>query len=329
MAVLIAGVGLLGSQVAAKLVEQGEKVILYDLDYDMDSLSVILDMNQVKTVVGDILDLPLLVDTIRREGVDRIIQTASLLFSAVSSRPYTGVKVNIEGTLNVLEAAKITNLKRVVFTSSGMVGFGTGNIPSDTPQEEDFSMRCLSQRPPNVYGITKLTSEYLGLTYCELYGVDFVALRVSGLFGPRKKTPSGLPSRTIDLFVKNAAFGKPVVAEDPTLVYSGVQDYLYSKDGAKACLLACFAKKPVQRVYNITCGKGYSFQDLIETTKKVFPGTEVELKVTPRSGLSGIFPLRVGRDISKAQNELGYQPDFDLETAFRDYGQWLRLNVSS
>jgi nucleoside-diphosphate-sugar epimerase len=332
MSVLVTGGGLLGSQVADKLVQRGEKVILYERTplsetaYELESLPAIVDMKRVKFVVGDLLDLPLLIDVINRENIDRIIHTASLLLRDAKAEPYKVVKVNIEGTLNVLEAARITNAKRVVFTSSTIVDSGIRNIPTKTPHEEDFVMRCISQRPTNVYAITKLTSEYLGLSYHELQGVDFAALRISGLFGPWKRTPTGVPSRVVDLFVRNAVLGKRVIVDDPLLTFSGVVDFIYSKDAAKACVLACFAPELKARVYNISWGRPYSFQDVIDTTKKVFPEMEVEVKEISKGGWGGTPVNLSAYDISKAKKDFGYEPDFDLESAFRDYSEWLEIH---
>jgi len=331
MTILVTGAGLLGSQVAAKLVERGEKPILYDIVYDLESFPTIVEMNKVTRIVGDLLDLPFLIDVIKKEKINRIIHSASMLFSGVRARPYSGVMTNIIGTLNVLEAAKITNIERVVFTSSIIVSGGVRELSVKTPYQEDFTLKCLSQKPPNIYGVTKLTSEYLGLLYHELYGVDFVALRVGGLFGPWKKTPSGVPSRVADLFVRNAAYEKPVIIDDPFFTFSGVVDFVYSKDVAKGCVLACFVEKEKikSRVYNMTWGTPYTFQDIIETTKKVFPGVEIKVREISKGGWAGMGAYPVPYDVSKIRNELGFEPDFNLETSFRDYGGWLKRHWPS
>jgi nucleoside-diphosphate-sugar epimerase len=101
--------------VAARLIEQGERPVIYDLAPPLEHLSTVLDLNKVKVVRGDILDVPDLFHTIEEEGIDCIVHTAGLLLSGVRTRPYAGVKINIMGTLNVLEAAKVFSLRRVVF----------------------------------------------------------------------------------------------------------------------------------------------------------------------------------------------------------------------
>ena len=322
MAVLVTGAGLLGSQVSAALVERGETPVLYDIVYDWKSVSTTVDTGRVKAIVGDILDLPFLIDIMKRENIDRIIHTASLLLSGVKARPYSGVKVNILGTLNILEAAKIVGAKRVVFTSSAIVMTGARDSAT-APLQEDFTMRYLSQRPTSIYAITKLTAEYLGLSYQAAFGVDFAALRIGGLFGPWGAAPSGVPARLADNFVRNATLGKPVIFDDPFFTFSGVHDFVYSKDVAKACLLACFADELKTRVYNVSWGKPLTFQDFIDVTKGLFPGAEIMVKEMAKGGMSNmpanVFPY----DISRARDELGYEPEFDLASAFSGYRDWL------
>ena len=150
MAVLITGAGLVGSLTAAKLVEKGERPVLYDVAPPMDHLATMVDLSRVKVVAGDILDLPELLRVIKAENIDRIIHTAGLLLAGVKARPYTGIKINIDGTVTVLEAARLMDIKRVVFTSSATVVYGLFNAPAKAPYEEDFTMRCLSLSLPNL-----------------------------------------------------------------------------------------------------------------------------------------------------------------------------------
>lgn len=324
MAVLITGAGLLGAQVAARFVARNETPVLYEVAYDSRYLSATVDTSKVKMVVGDVLDLPLLLDTIQREKIDRIIHTASLLDSAVRARPFSGVRTNVLGILNVLEAAKLMGLKRVIFTSSVMVQSGAKDSAVDGVYVEDFTMKCLSNMPISIYGCTKLMAEYLGLHYHKSYGVDFAALRVCGLFGPWFGTASGRPSRFVDMFVKNAAFGKPVIIDDQIDTYQGVQNFVYSKDVANACVLACLTDNELKsRVYNVSGDRTHSFQEVLDITNRVFPGVEVKVKEMSGVGWGNMPANWYYYDISKARSEFGYEPEYDLERAFRDYGEWL------
>jgi len=328
VAIMITGAGLLGAQIAAKFVARGDTPVLYDIAYDSRYLAATVDTTRIKTVAGDVLDLPLLLDTIRKEKIDRIIHTASLLDSAVRARPFTGVRTNVLGIVNVLEAARIMGLKRVIFTSSVMVQSGARDSLEDGLYTEDFMMKCLTNMPVNIYGCTKLMAEYLGLHYQKSYGIDFAALRVCGLFGPWFGTASGRPSRFVDMFVKNAAFGKPVIIGDQSDTYQGVQNFVYSKDVAQACILACLTDNELKsRVYNVAGDKTYSFQEVIDIVSRVFPGVKVQVKEMSEIGW-GNMPANWGYyDISRARNEFGYEPEYNLEKAFTDYGEWLRRHA--
>ena len=327
MAVLVTGGGMVGSQIAAQLLERGESFVIFDSAPPMQHLATVADVNRIKIVKGDILSMPDILHVIQDERIDRIIHTAGFLLSAVRERPYDGVKVNIVGTLNILEAARLSGVKRVVFASTGLVSFGAQDGSSGEPCQEDFLMRCLSQRPKAIYPVTKLSCEYLGLCYHDLYGVDFVTVRFSSVFGPWLGVTSGIPGRIVDQFVRPAMLGKKIVVENPLLSYSGGTDFVYVKDTAASCICACFADpaKIKNRVYNVTSGQFLSFQELMEIVKKVFPQAEIEVKHISKGASAGFpYPATKAKDISKSREEIGYVPQWDMERALRDYVEWLR-----
>jgi len=327
MAILITGAGMVGAQIASRLLKMGKKPVLYDAAPSMDFLATVFDVSKVKVIRGDILDLPHLMLLIKEEKIDRIIHTAGLLLSGVRARPYAGLKYNIEGTLNILEASKLMGIKRVVFSSSVTVSYGIFNIPATAPFDEDFPMTCLGGRPKDLYPVSKLTGEYMGLCYQQLFGVDFVAVRFAGVFGPWIGTASGVPGMFIDQFAKKAAFGKQIVVDNPLLTYSGGEDFVYSKDAANSMVLGCFAQKRKlkTRIYNIAMGKLYQFQDVVDIVKKVFPKVRIQIKTISSSAIAGLpYPREYPFDISRAQKELGYEPEYKMEKALRDYSIWLK-----
>ncbi|MDP2662961.1 MAG: NAD-dependent epimerase/dehydratase family protein, partial [Dehalococcoidia bacterium] len=221
MTVLITGAGLVGTLAAKRLVERGERPVLYEVAPQMDNIRRHIDPSTVDLVRGDILDLPDLLRTVRDEKIDRIIHTAGLLTAGARERPYTAGKVNLLGTMNILETARLTDAKRVVFCSSATVYMRTFATGATEPFSEDFTMKALSGRPPGVYAALKLTSEWLGLDYCDLYGVDFVTTRFAGVFGPWKGVPGGLPGRLMSALVENVALGRPAYVDDPVLTWGG------------------------------------------------------------------------------------------------------------
>jgi UDP-glucose 4-epimerase len=328
MTTLITGVGIVGTLAAKKLVDMGERPVLYEIAPQMANIASYVDLNKVRLIRGDILDLPELLRAIKNEDVDRIIHTAGFLTAAVRERPYAGAKTNLLGTMNVLEAARLMDIRRVVFCSSNTVQMGTYWQPSSVPYVEDFSMTAISGRPRSVYGVLKLASEWIGLDYFERFGVDFVATRFAGVFGPWKGVPAGLPTRMMKEFIEKPLAGHSVHIDDPALTWSGLEELVYAKDAANSTVLACYANNPTSRIYNITMGRTYTFDELLKIVRKRFPSVKIEVSKIS-SGATGGYPYKREQptDISRARSELGYEPEFDtIEKAIEDYAEWIREN---
>lgn len=328
MSVLVTGAGMVASQVAAKLTARGETAVIYDLSPRLDYLATVLDLKRVEVVVGDILDMARLVETIRSRGVRRIIHTAGWLTEAgiMAERPYHLLRVNLLGTANVLEAARIMGVQRVVISSSGAVYMNAAGRPENRAYSEDFSMTALSPvtvAPGGLYALTKLAGEHLGLIYSKSYGVEFAAVRYSAVFGPLRGKAAGTAGRMIDRLVRGGVSGKPVKI-DSSIASGG--ELIYSKDAAESNILACFAAKLPAKVYNISMAKPYGAKEIVETAKEVFPGLEIDTREIP--GTSPAFPAAgYSFDISSAQRELGFKP-LDLKEAMRDFAEWVRRNES-
>ncbi len=330
MTTLITGAGLVGSLAARKLVDMGETPVLYEISPQLANIGSNVGLDRVKLIRGDVLDLPELLRTIKSERVDRIIHTANLLTAAVRERPYTGVKINLLGTMNVLEAARLMGIQRVVFCSSSTVQMGTYWQPSSVPYVEDFPMTAVGGRPRGVYAILKLACEWTGLEYQERYGVDFVATRFAGVFGPWKGVPGGLPTRMMKELIEKPLAGENVCITDPTLTWSGLEELVYAKDAASSVVLASRASNPTSRIYNVTMGRAYTFDQMLGAIRKTFPGVAIEVSnINP--GASGGYPFKREQptDISRTRAELGYEPEFDtIEKAIADYAEWIRVNGS-
>jgi nucleoside-diphosphate-sugar epimerase len=323
MATLITGAGMVGVQVAQGLVQRGEKAILFDLFPQMDNIRAIVDVTKIKVVRGDILEPLDLMKVMKEEGVDRVIHTASLfgLRRGMQEKPLAGIKVNILGTANVLEAAKIMALKRVVFTSSQHVASRPLALSEEQLLGEDFSFACLSGRSPYFYSTTKLACEQLGLNYFDNFGVDFVAVRFSGVFGPWKGAVSGGGGEKMKELVTAALIRKPITLDEKHS-WLGKIDVVYSKDAANSTILACYANNPKNRVYNICMGRPYDLLEIVKFLHKLLPKSKVRLK----GGKEKVLPPMRFMDISKAREELGYKPQYDMEAALKDYIDWLKSN---
>ena len=327
MAILITGVGAVGAHVAAKLQNMGEAIVLYDLNPRLKFLESMLNLNQAKVIVGDVNDLPLLIETIKHEKIDRIIHLAAFLTRELKGQPYLGIKLNILGTGTVLEAARVTDVRRVVFASTKGVNEIASPPQKGETLDEDFAMKVLSNRPRTMYEVSKLTGEYLGLFYNDSYGVDFAALRLGGGFGPTPTMPSNLTGGVLWNLVRTPALGKSLTVDDPSLTYSGQNEFIYFKDTANAIVLACLKQDLQKRVYNIRMGKTYKYLEVVDVVRSIFPTVAIDIKAVSEMSLSpGHKPREYFSDTTAASKELGWKPQYDLEAGIRDWAEWIRKN---
>ncbi len=316
------GLGVIGSWVTKQLVDQGVRAVTYSRHVDTMLVKDVVD--KIEMVRGDILDMPMLLRTIKEHKIQRICHLAGTLGEISQTNPWHGFQINAVGTLNVLEAARIMEVERVVFTSS-MAVFApfTGDYayPKYRLVNEDYPKLPISSRN-GVYGTAKLASELLCYHYNQMHWVDYVALRFSPLYGIGRLVRHG----RIALFnkmIENAMLGQPT-----TVLQGGDErtDLLYVKDAANSIVLACFAQKLKDRVFNIGTSEGYKLEDVASAIKKIYPEAVFEIG-------KGLDPINIGSgycifDISRAKAELGYSPRFTLEGGIRDYVETMeRLNI--
>jgi UDP-glucose 4-epimerase len=200
------GTSHIGSWVTRKLLEQGLKVVTYNRHPNITSLTDIAD--KIDLVAGDVLDLPSLIRVMKDYRVERVIHMSALLSRALEANPFLGYRVNVDGALNVFEACRLVDIKRVVYTSTKAVYAeprGAHAHPTYEPIDEEYP-----KAPWGVYGATKLFVENMGLIYNRLYGLDFVALRFATIYGPGKQAHHAFfpPNRILRDFVESAILKK-------------------------------------------------------------------------------------------------------------------------
>jgi UDP-glucose 4-epimerase len=304
------GSGVNGPWVLRSLVEKGISVVNYDSRKDTSLYADI--SHKVETLVGDILDLPHLIDAIKRYHVDRIVHLAAIMPDPLESNPYSAYRVNVDGTINILEAARLMNIKRVVYTSSVAVYApvtGEYGYPTYKPVGEDYP-----QVPQSVYGATKLFTEHMCFNYQRIYGVDFVILRFSWIYGPGKQARHGVLALHSKI-IESAMIGQPI-----KIPQGGDEkvDSVYCRDVGQGVALACVGENLQHRVFNIGTGRGETFRQLIDALHKMLGKVPVEIGpgLDPR-GTGG--PGYMVMDIERAKKELGYRPQYDLEAGAKDY----------
>ena len=320
MAILITGgLGSIGSFVTRRLIEMDAEPVVYTRHRDVLLLSDIAP--KLNIVQGDVLDRDTLVRTIEKYSITRIIHASALVMES-ESNPGMAIRINAEGTSNVMEAALRCKVERVVYTSAKGVyneAKGAHGHPTYEPISEDYP----ADANMGFYGLTKLFGEKVGFQYHQRYGVDFVALRFSSTYGPGKILKYGVTSPlTIQgKLIENAMLGKP------TRHPQGAEqkdDFVYNKDAAYGIVLACFAQNLTHRLFNIGSGKGSTLVDFADAIKRVYPKAEIDIG-------PGLDFFKIGHnvysvfDITRAKEELGYGPQYDLEAGIRDYSAMLRI----
>jgi nucleoside-diphosphate-sugar epimerase len=303
------GSGFIGSHLAQNLAAQGERVrILDDLSTGrIENLASFRE--QVEFVQADIRRL----DAIRPyfEGVDYVLHMAAMPSVPRSvADPVTSNAVNVEGTLNVLLAARDAGVKRVVFAASS-AAYG------DNPQMP--RVETLLPAPLSPYALTKVTGEYYCQVFARLYRLETVALRFFNIFGPRQNPYSqytGVLSKFITCYIRR---------ETAVIFGDGEQsrDFTYVANVVDAVLKACKAPGASGGVFNVGVGESYTLNYTLGVLNRIF-GYEMKPRhEEPRAG-----DVRESlADITMARRVLGYKPKVRFEDGLLRTVEWCRAEL--
>jgi len=308
---LVTGVaGFIGRSIACELLKRGEKV------RGIDNLSTgkrenLAGLEKMEFIEGDIRDL----ETTRKAcaGVDFIFHEAAIASVPRSiDDPITANDANVNGTLNVLLAARDAKVRRVVFAGSSSV---YGNSPT-LPKSEDMILRPISP-----YAVSKMAGEAYLQSFWQVYGLETVVLRYFNVFGPHQD-PNSMYSGVLARFTTRMLAG-----EDVTIFGDGEQsrDFTFIENVVRANLLVMLADKDnvAGRVFNVATG---SRIDLNETAK-------ILQRLTGFKGSILYGPERSGdvkhslADITEARKAFGYEPTVEFEEGLRRTVAWYRESV--
>jgi len=311
MNVLITGgMGVNGAVTARLLVSEGLRPVLLDNRMDWSLMRDIKD--RVDCVEADICDAGVLEGVVGKYKITHIAHLAALMPEPAEANPRLGVKVGIDGTVNVLETARAKNIKRVVFTSSkaayGEID-GEEGPPNYRPLRENYR-----KRPADLYGSIKVCCEELGRYYHETYGIEFIALRYVSIYGPGKEARHG-PLSFYGQLIERARSGERWVVPQGG---DQLNDVIYVGDVARSVYLALKAPTPGQWTFNIGTGKPWTPRDFLNAASKLFPDHQIELGPGP-SSLGRSKQSYCVFDISAAKEHIGYEPGFTVEQGVRDY----------
>ena len=305
MNILITGAGLIGAHAARHAVDAGNKVVLYDLSPNRSYIHEIVGKDRVDVVAADIRDLPALLSALERFAVDTLVHTAGLIGSRVQENSYTGATNNILGTINVLEAARLRQLRRVVYIST----FGV----YDRAKIDDSVVR--ESHPiggHNLYATTKVCSEHLVHAYAALYKLHTAILRPGGVFGRGFYVGGSTVGKIMRDLALNIIKGEPITLDASAY---GLNEYVYGKDVGLAVFLACEKEILKQRIYNAGTGVVTGPEELAQVVRELSPKVKVTVSGADKPDRNKAIPL----DLSMSKAELGYAPRFPLKEALRDY----------
>ncbi len=308
------GAGFIGSNLAEKLLANDKVSFVRVLDNlatgSLKNIEGYFTHPKFEFIEGDIRNFETCLKAC--EGIDAITHQAALGSVPRSIKdPLTTNDVNITGTLNVFTAAKEKNIKRVVYAASSST---YGDHPG-LPKVEDKIGNPLSP-----YAVTKFVNELYAKVYGGLYDMQFIGLRYFNIFGPRQD-PQGAYAAVIPLFAKALLENKaPVINGDG----SHSRDFTFVTNAVQANIAALFTdkKEAVNQVYNIACGEQTSLLQLFDALKE-----EAASELLPTHG-----PDRAGdvkhslADISKAKNQLGYDPAISVHSGLKATFEWYKNN---
>ncbi len=309
---LITGVaGFVGSALARAVLEQGDQVRGIDnfATGKRENLGEILAQMDFRQI--DLLDLEAL-----REAcveVDYVLHEAAIPSVPKSVLdPLGSNRANVDGTVNLLVAARDAKVKRVVYAASSSA---YGDTPT-LPKRED-----MTPNPISPYAVAKLAGELYMISFYRCYGLETVCLRYYNVFGPRQDPTSpysGVLAKFITLMLKGEA---------PTIFGDGTQsrDFTYIDNTVEANLLA--AKAPAAevagRVFNVATGRRVDLNEMFQALKKLI-GYSGEVQYGPERGGDIKHSLA---DIAQAEKHLGYKPKVDFEEGLRRTVEWYRAQA--
>lgn len=300
------GAGFIGSHLVGGLLARGDQVRIFD-NFSTGKRSNLADYaDRVEIIEGDLRGADQVASAVR--GVDLVFHQAAFVSPPQSmEQPELCFQVNVEGTINLLEAARQAGVRRVVVASSAAVYGDSGALP------------LLESTPPcplSPYAASKQINETLAALYTRAFDLPVVALRYFNVYGPRQ-SPDSDYAAVIPIFIRRLLDGgAPVVFGDG----GQTRDFIFVADVVRANLLAAEADTAAGQVVNICTGLEISLLDLLATLAEFIPGAPDHLVDLPRRG--DIY--RSVGSTSLAQDVLGFQAQTSIAQGLKQTMEWMQ-----
>lgn len=316
MSVLVTGgAGLIGLYTARLLAERGASPVCLDIKPRPETAAYILGntADDIPHLEADVLEYDGLAAIADNHNIEGIIHAAAVVNENVFlADPLTGIKVNTIGTANMLELARTRGLRRIVFCSSGTIYGPSAGKPLVEGMED----------PKGFYAETKGISERLMHQYREKFEISSVAARISSVYGPGKvwNVEHYPMQKLLHHALQGGAFE---MAEGGDYE----RDFTYGPDAALGIALAYEKDTPTHNEYNIAVGKLFSVAEVGNILNRILPGANLTVGAGAFEGNMALSGSRRGAlDITRARQDLGFQPAFDLEKGLAAYIDYLQAH---
>ncbi|MBD3390049.1 SDR family NAD(P)-dependent oxidoreductase [Candidatus Micrarchaeota archaeon] len=301
------GAGFIGSHLSERLLQDGHSVKVldnfdnyYSPELKQENIRKCLENFNFELITGDVRNKETVQNAI--EGVGAVVHEAAQAGVRASVEdPEKTVSVNIDGTLNVLVAAREARVKKIVFASSSSVYGKTKYLPYDEKHPTE---------PISPYGVTKLAGEHMCRVFSGLYGMEIPMLRYFTVYGPRVR-----PDLAINKFFRRAMKNEKIEIYGDG---SKTRDFTYVGDIVEGTLLAL--EKGKTGPYNLGGGNRVSVKELAEKIIQI-TGSSSEVVYTENQAGDVIDTLS---NASKAREELGWEPKMKIDEGLRNYYEWVK-----
>lgn len=316
MNVLVTGAGLVGCNTARLLAERGHRAVLVDRSPNREYIASVAPAAAV--VATDVQDLAALIETMQQHRVDTVVHTAFLIGASLAARPYAGVRANVDGSLAVIEAARLCGVKKFLFASTqGVYDYDAHpRAPALAPIVEDSPLVGAVY-----YTASKIACEQLLPLFAREHGLAFAILRFAQIYGRGHYVGGDFLGMVMHDALAAALSGRPVDL-DPGIVT--LNDHVYVKDVALGVVLAC--EKPLRHgIYNVGSGVLTGPDDVIAAIEAAFPG--IPVRMLPEPVMGPFWRHEQFLDLTRIREDLGFEPEYDVKTGITDFARELRTGA--
>lgn len=304
------GLGFIAYHLAKLLLDEGEEVVLFDVASESRLAHGI--KGSVTIVRGDLSNWVHVLDAVKNNDISCIYHAGAVLPPISEQSPAAAYAVNVTGTFNILEAARLLGVDGVIYPST-LATFGLDVpriVPNDAPQ-----------RPPNMYGVTKVCSERLGEYYRTRFGVNFRGVRFTPIIGMGRFDRA--QSAYNYLAIQESALGRPytIYVDKSTTIA-----LLYVKDAVRGLVNLKRAEeaKLTRRVYNLY-GFSITAQQLVDSVRRCIPEAQIDFK-PDQSMIRLVKNLPERLDDTLARADWGWSARYSLDQAVENFIGEVRAN---